>query len=234
MCLFWDFDGTLGKRKNENFSSWSFAILEAIKQRFSDTKIELDDVRPMTRQGFPWHEPEKEHTHLHTPDLWWEHIRKLFIQIYLALDFTKEQGIELAHLAQSIYLDFKGWELFDDTIPALTNLQSKGWKHVIISNHVPELRSIVSHLGLDSLVSDIFNSAEIGYEKPNSEIYKRAILKHGNSKTHWMIGDNVIADVIGAEENGIQSILIRNRDKRAKHQFDDLYELQEFLKENSK
>ena len=73
------------------------------------------------------------------------------------------------------------------------------------------------------------NSAEIGYEKPHPEIYNRALVKYGHADKLWMIGDNILADVLGAEQVGIKAILVRRADTRAKHQFEDLYGVQEFL-----
>ena len=131
--------------------------------------------------------------------------------------------------AQRIYLDLATWELFEDTIPVLSVLQEKGWRHVIISNHVPELGLIAKHLGLDRLIEEVYNSAEIGYEKPHPEIYNRALAKYGHADKLWMIGDNILADVLGAEQVGIKAILVRRADTRAKHQFEDLYGVQEFV-----
>ena len=41
-----------------------------------------------------------------------------------------------------------GWELFDDTLPALAAVRAGGWRSAVLSNHVPELDSLVDGLGL--------------------------------------------------------------------------------------
>ena len=69
---------------------------------------------------------------------------------------------------------------------------------MILSNHVPELRSIVDGVGLGSLIDQVYTSAVTGYEKPNPESYRIA-LGSDPPEECFMVGDNVDADVLGAE-----------------------------------
>ena len=63
---------------------------------------------------------------------------------------SRERATELAELARTRYVDpAVGWQLFDDTVPALDRLGEAGWRHAVLSNHVPELEQIVAGLGLD-------------------------------------------------------------------------------------
>jgi putative hydrolase of the HAD superfamily len=232
--LFWDFDGTLGYRIDGlHGRAWSASMLEAINEVYPSSILTIEDISPHLRQGFPWHESEKGHTHLHSADLWWQHIKGIFELIFIKLGFTTVQSRELAITAQKRYVDMSMWQLYEDTLPTLKILMSQGWEHIIVSNHVPELRIIVDHLQLTSYISTIINSAEVGYEKPNPHIYKLALERAVNAEHVWMIGDNIIADVLGPEILGIRGILVRNRDTRAKFQFDNLLEIPDFLKANS-
>ena len=80
---------------------------------------------------------------------------------------------------------------------------------MILSNHVPELPSIVDGIGLGSLIDEVYTSAATGYEKPNPESYRIAL--GGESPADcFMVGDNVDADVLGAEKVGLPAILVRN------------------------
>jgi putative hydrolase of the HAD superfamily len=107
------------------------------------------------------------------------------------------------------YLRPDRWELFADTIPALDDLRDAGWRHVILSNHCPELPEIVDRLGIADRFDAIVNSAATGYEKPHAEAFAFGRAALGNPKTLWMIGDNPIADVEGASRAGIPAILVR-------------------------
>src|SRR5690606_36484350 len=89
-------------------------------------------------------------------------------------------------------------------------------------NHVPELGEIIEYLGLNQWIIEFVNSALVGYEKPNPRIFLHALSRLGNPQPVWMIGDNIEADVIGAGQVGIKSILVRNTDKRAKYSCQNL------------
>jgi putative hydrolase of the HAD superfamily len=101
------------------------------------------------------------------------------------------------------------WRVFQDTRPALQATASAGWRNVILSNHVPELPRLVSELGLDDLIERVFNSASIGYEKPNPEAFRHALRGCDDPAHRWMVGDNPVADVAGAQALGIPALLVR-------------------------
>lgn len=246
--LLWDFDGTLGYRKDGlRGDAWSMSMVEAIKRvdpkttisheqirpyissKYDWTKTKHDDVKPHIDCNFPWHEPEVEHFHLNTPELWWAHLRNVFYKVYRALGFTESESKEISNYVQPIFLDLSYWELFDDTLDVLNRLEHLGWHHMIVSNHVPELKTITGHLGLNELVPDMINSAEVGVEKPHPLIFNTALEKANHSENVWMIGDNIIADVLGAERAGINGVLVRENDSRAKYRFNDLKEFYEFI-----
>lgn len=228
--LLWDFDGTLGYRVDGlKGRAWSMSLYEAIQLHDPFTKITHDDVYALIDRGFPWHEPDVAHTHLNNPELWWEHMTQLFQSIYEQLGYRPHVALLMANEVREIFIDLEKWELFDDVMDTLEQLNEMGWKHIVVSNHVPELKQIIQHLGFEHLLIDIINSAEVGYEKPNPMIFKRALEKTNGSNNVWMIGDNIEADVFGAERVGIKSILVRQKDARAKIQFPDLIQLQQFL-----
>jgi len=228
--LFWDFDGTLGGRMDGlKGKAWSASMWEALVEHHLQHHVNRDDILPRLGHGFPWQEPEKPHLHLNTPELWWAHIESIYKQIYVDLGFTKDVADCLSATARSRYVDLPMWELYPDTLPVLKSLAEQGWTHMIVSNHVPELRTIAAHLGLQSLITDIVNSAEVGYEKPNPEIFHIAMRMAGSPDRVWMIGDNIEADVLGARNAGIPSILVREKDPRAELQFDDCYGIEKFL-----
>ena len=228
--LLWDFDGTLGGRMDGlKGKAWSASMWEALVTHNLQHQVNREDILPRLGQGFPWQEPEKPHLHLNTPELWWSHIESIYKQIYEDLGFSQDTAARLSATARIKYVDLPMWELYPDTLPVLQSLAAQGWTHMIVSNHVPELRTIAAHLGLQSLVHTIVNSAEVGYEKPHPEIFNLALQMAGHPHEVWMIGDNIEADVFGAKQAGIPSILVREQDPRAEHQFDDLYGVEKFI-----
>lgn len=107
-------------------------------------------------------------------------------------------------------MDCAAWEVFEDSIPALSLLREQGWRHAVLSNHVPELEELVGDLGLGSVIDVVVSSANTGYEKPHTMAYRSVLKVLGEVSRVWMVGDNPIADVVGAEKLGIPGILVRS------------------------
>jgi putative hydrolase of the HAD superfamily len=123
-----------------------------------------------------------------------------------------------------------GWELFEDTLPALERLSAAGSTHAILSNHVPELRQMVAALGLDEVVAVLSCSAETGFEKPHVQAFA-SVLEALRPSEVWMVGDNIVADVLGAEALGIPAVLVRRPDPRATRYADTLACVEAFFSE---
>jgi HAD superfamily hydrolase (TIGR01549 family) len=210
--LIWDFDGTLAHRRGE--TGWSLLLEEALDAEEPGHGRSADRFRPHLRDGFPWHTPDVAHPELCDPGAWWESVRAHLARAYEAEGYAAARAAELAAAAQRLYVDPTTWTLFDDTLPALERLAAAGWTHAILSNHVPELARIVESLGLRSHLAAVHCSAETGFEKPHPRTYA-AVLEDLEPDDVWMIGDNVVADVLGAEAVGIPAILVRRPDPRA-------------------
>jgi putative hydrolase of the HAD superfamily len=227
--LIWDFDGTLAHRRGE--TGWSILLAEALDGEEPGHGHSADTFRPHLREGFPWHRPEVAHPELCEPEAWWASVGQVLARAYEAAGYAPARALELAAAARRLYVDPKvGWELFEDTLPALERLSRAGWTHAILSNHVPELRQIVAGLGLDEVVAFISCSAETGYEKPHAQAYA-SVLDALRPAEAWMVGDNVVADVLGSEAVGIPAVLVRRPDPRAARYADSLAGVEEFLGE---
>lgn len=227
--LIWDFDGTLAHRRGE--TGWSILLAEALDAEEPGHGHSADTFRPHLRDGFPWHRPEVAHPELCEAGAWWASVRPVLARAYEAAGYPTARAAELAETAQRLYVDPSvGWALFGDTTSALEQLSRDGWTHTILSNHVPELREIVAGLGLEELVADISCSAETGYEKPHPRAFA-SVLDRFQPAEVWMVGDNVVADVLGAEAAGIPAILVRRPDPRAERYVDSLAGIAQFLEE---
>ena len=227
----WDFDGTLAHRRGE--TGWSILLAETLDAEEPGHTHSAETFRPHLREGFPWHSPEVAHPELCEPEAWWASVRPVLGRAYEAAGYPPERALELADAARRLYVDPSvGWELFADTLPALSRLTQAGWTHAILSNHVPELRQIVAALGLDERVELVSCSAETGYEKPHAQAYA-SVLDRLQPAQAWMIGDNILADVLGAEELGIPAVLVRRPDPRAARYADSLAGVPAFLEEEA-
>ena len=214
--ILWDFDGTLATRDG----NWSGAVAE-ILQDVDTVSINavVDDIRPLLRTGFPWHEPTRSHTQIKDAKQWWASITPHFEEVFRNLGCSSSVALRCARLVRPTYLDRASWRLFADTA-ALGKLSEMGWTHWIVSNHVPELKDLIEDLGLGVHVTEVFTSGLTGYEKPNPEAYRVALdVAQGQElDSVWMVGDSFVADYQGPRSVGIPSILARRYSKEA-----DLY-----------
>lgn len=227
--VMWDFDGTLAHRRGE--TGWSILLAETLDSEEPGHGHSADTFRPHLREGFPWHSPEIAHPELCEPEAWWASVRPQLGRAYEAAGYEPERSLALADAARRLYVDpTVGWELFEDTLPTLERLSAAGWTHAILSNHVPELRQMVTALGLDEVVAFLSCSAETGFEKPHEQAFA-SVLEPLRPSEVWMVGDNIVADVLGAEALGIPAVLVRRPDPRAARYADTLAGVEALLSE---
>jgi len=219
--LIWDFDGTLAYRVGE-WPAWTQALLEVLDRETPGHGVDPELLRPFLRTGFPWHSPEVHHPHLASADAWWGALEPRFADAFRKVGYDADSARRMAKVVRRAYLDPGRWRLYDDALPALEELSSRGWKHVLLTNHVPELEEIVHHLGLNRNLHRVFNSAETGYEKPHPEAFRGVLEDLPGADAVWMIGDNADADVAGAKAAGIPAILVRRRREGVEPYCEDL------------
>ena len=224
--VIWDFDGTLAERKG----MWSGALLEALEAERPGHGVLPEVVRPYLQTGFPWHEPHNTREAPISAEKWWQALYPVFVRAYCeGLQLERAQADRLCKAAREAYIQPHNWTLYGDVIPALKTLTAAGWKHVILSNHVPELGQIVAALGIAPYFEAIFNSAETGVEKPHPRAFRNVLESLGEVESAWMIGDNFTADVRGANAAGIRAALVRKPHPDAALYFETLDELPAFL-----
>jgi putative hydrolase of the HAD superfamily len=223
-CLIWDFDGTLAYRPG----LWSGTMAEVLR-RFAGLDVDIETIRPFMQKGFPWNNPNQANPPMRTADNWWAAMQPVFEGAFVGCGLPRHEASALADNVRSVYTDGAQWRLYDDTRDVLRELLAEDWNHVILSNHVPELPSLVAGLGLSPLISRIVNSAETGFEKPHPGAFQSALTSLDNPGEVWMIGDNIHADVLGAESVGLRAILVRSDDPRAPRRAESLRDVRRFI-----
>jgi putative hydrolase of the HAD superfamily len=204
-ALIWDFDGTLGYRPGR----WSGAIADALTEVLGPHDFSRPVIAAQMRGGYPWHSPEVPHPLLAQGNDWWRHLGQVLTDAIGRLGVAPSAAAAAASRVRAQYTDLESWQLFPDTIPALAALSRAGWRHVVLSNHVPELPEILTGLGLDGHIGAVVNSAATGYEKPHPQAFRLAQERACWPRSAWMIGDNPAADYAGAVNAGIRAILVR-------------------------
>lgn len=197
-------------------------MLHCLKQVSPEQQVSREDLRPHLQAGFPWHSPELAHQDLDTPQRWWDALGPVLERAYVAVGVDRDLARELTIRVREDFVDPAQWRVFPDVFPALDELSSRGWTHLVLSNHVPELSCITEDLGFEGRIRRVFNSAETGYEKPHPEAYRQVMRIMGDAEMAWMIGDSMRADVAGAEAAGMPAILVRRHHPDAERYCEDL------------
>lgn len=203
--LFWDFDGTLAVREGR----WSGALVDAVHQVDPHILLRADQLRPLLQNGFPWHQPDVV-VEVTTSAAWWARLRPVIVNAYSGVGIPPRVANAAADLLPVTYYSPGSWRLVGNVVKALERARLAGYRNVIVSNHAPELPDLVRDLDLSPLIELTITSAAVGAEKPNPRIFQHAIdLAHAWVERSWMIGDNPVADIAGAEAAGLRAVLVR-------------------------
>ena len=117
-------------------------------------------------------------------------------------------AIALDRLRDDI-LDVSRYTVFEDVVPALERAKAAGWRNLIVSNHIPELPSLVDGLDLARHFDAVVSSGIVGYEKPHRRLFEAALPHVRPGEPVWMIGDNPDADCRPVCGLGHNAVLVR-------------------------
>lgn len=99
--------------------------------------------------------------------------------------------------------------LFQDVMPALTDLNNRGTILGLISNADRNISPILEQLGLMSLLRVVVTSKDVGYSKPHPEIFHEGLRRAGvHASEAVYIGDQYEIDIVGAINVGMKGLLL--------------------------
>jgi len=95
------------------------------------------------------------------------------------------------------------WDLYPEVLEVLEALQGK-FQLAVVSNFDGRLRVIFEHLGLTKFFTHVFLSSELGADKPDPEIFRRAlILSSARPNETLHVGNDPERDWEGASAAGL-------------------------------
>jgi putative hydrolase of the HAD superfamily len=104
---------------------------------------------------------------------WWRQLVDLVVnEVAPSLgELDRDNFFEIAyeHFAESGV-----WELYPEVLEVLQNLRPR-FQLAVISNFDGRLRMILEQLGISRFFSHVFISSELGVDKPDPEIFRRAL-----------------------------------------------------------
>ncbi len=135
--------------------------------------------------------------------------------------FARYEQIILNHAGLPVSLDLakqvwqiaiavpKDFVLFDDVLPALETLRSRGYLLGVLTNLRRDMGELCRRLDLSPHLDFCITSAEVGAEKPQPPIFLAALERAAATPTEAVhVGDQYRSDVLGARALGIHPVLI--------------------------
>jgi putative hydrolase of the HAD superfamily len=134
---------------------------------------------------------------------WWRQLVELLLRraAPALTSFDRDNFFEIAyeHFAAAGV-----WELHSEVVEVLEQLHSR-FQLVVISNFDGRLRFILEQLGIRKYFAHIFLSSELGADKPDPEIFRRALsLLQLEPKEMLHAGDDPERDWQAASEAGLR------------------------------
>ena len=140
--------------------------------------------------------------------VWAQYERKLLEEAGIEADDQLILGL----LGKMRQFDMKQ-VLFDDVLPALTELKKRGLILGLISNIDRDITALLDDLGLTPLLQVVVTSQDTGFNKPSPEIFQEAVKRAGIQANEAIyVGDQYQVDVVGANQVGMKGILIDRGD----------------------
>ncbi len=204
--LIWDFDSTLAFRPG----NWTGIVCAVVAVERPDLGLTADRLRPHLQSGFPWHTPEVVRAPCSGEQWWSGLLRVLARAVQRASGVDEFEARRLVKGVRAAYIDAKEWHVFDDVRLALERLRDRGWRHILLPNHVPELPGLIRALGLHDLITAVYCSARTGVGKPHHQAFEAVFGDYPDARAGWMIGDSWRADVLGTQTVGMRAIVVRS------------------------
>ena len=182
------------------FSSGISRSLDDIKKAFLNAKKEAEDINLFSSFG-----------KIKCEEYWcqWDSLVLKHLKI--------RDNEQLARMVQSKWFDFVDSALYPEVKKVLSVLKQRGLKLGLISNgYEKEIRFILETACLDRTAFDIIVGVDtISKTKPNPDIFKYTISKlNVKPEEAIFVGDSVEADYKGAENAGINALLINRTEKK--------------------
>ena len=134
---------------------------------------------------------------------WWREL----IERVLDRISAKVDSIDRDNFFEAAYGHFAepgAWELFPEVIDVLETL-APCFQLAVISNFDGRLRMILKHLSVSKYFRYVFISSELGADKPDPLIYRRALEAGGFAPNEVLhVGDDPVRDWAAANVAGIE------------------------------
>jgi putative hydrolase of the HAD superfamily len=197
-AVLFDFYGTLAE-KDATTPSWESIAAELGYELAPEALRQHWDI-----DG----QPHEEHSRSREHYVAWQHAR-LRTMLEASGVPAPDDDVLFARILAS-YSSTARLTAYDDAVPVLTELRSRGAALAICSNWDWDLREAIAAAGLTGLVDVVVSSAWVGVRKPHPHIYERTLTELGVDGTDAVfVGDTWSCDVDGPRREGMRPVYIR-------------------------
>ena len=164
------------------------------------------DVWDRMNQTVP--EGENRYTHFEGGEIaYWTKFVKLTVEEATGEMLGHRLATEALKQLRERFGRADAWKVFDDVVPALRELREQGARLAVVSNWDSQLPTVLDRLELTSWFDEIVVSHFEGIEKPNPEIFKRALERMKVEPAEVLhVGDSHEFDGKGANSAGIDFV----------------------------
>jgi putative hydrolase of the HAD superfamily len=175
-------------------------IYSSVAQKFGSTaspaEIQQAFNRNFQHSGPLTRETEKQ---------WWKDVvHRVFSDVGMVEDFDRffDEVYEL-------FSDSRGWMLFPETREVLQELRRNQLKLGVISNFDSRLYSVLEDLRIRSFFDSITICSEVGFAKPQPEIFLAAVRAIGVQPARILfVGDSLLDDFQAGRGVGLEACLV--------------------------
>jgi putative hydrolase of the HAD superfamily len=153
-------------------------------------------------------------------EAWWRDLVDLVIDRVAPAtgELDRDAFFEVAY---SHFAEAGVWNLYPEVLEVLQTLRPR-FDLAVISNFDGRLRMILEHLGISKFLSHVFLSSELGADKPDPLIFRRALKLSGVAPNETLhVGDDPVRDWEAACSAGLEIFKL----ERPKNSLRDLFPL---------
>jgi putative hydrolase of the HAD superfamily len=144
---------------------------------------------------------------------WWRELVDLVLND-VAPSLNELNRDNFFEIAYEHFAEAGVWEAYPEVVEVLEKLEPR-FQLAVVSNFDGRLRMILEHLGISKFFKHVFISSEIGADKPDPEIFRRALRYTGFEPTQVLhAGDDPNRDWKAASVTGL-SIFELDRPKNS-------------------
>ena len=176
------------------------SIYSSVAQKFG-SKASPSEIQEAFNRNFQHYGPLSPSSEKQ----WWKDVvYRVFSEVGMVEDFDRffDEVYEL-------FRDSRGWMLFPETREVLSTLHQHNLKLGVISNFDSRLYSVLDDLRIRALFDAVTICSEVGFAKPQPEIFQLAIRTLGVRPERIVFaGDSLVDDFQAGTNAGLDALLL--------------------------